>query len=197
MSDNNSTLEQIRKLQKKIDQAKSHGEYKIAAQLIDEIIFAKENAGLDAYHDRVDRELLQRVITQSKDFSDLITLAQDRLEDYQRLENLVEQIDLLITLAGLCIHNSRNRDAADYLQRADELLDDSDPEEITRYFNRIFSKTKDEFLKTQRFDDTVDDPSGKDMKLELLHQSDRAMMTGEKFIQLRRAEVKRLMEFMN
>ncbi len=195
MSVNKSILEQIRKLQEYIFTAKANGKYAEAAEFIDELVAIKEKTGLDTYHDKVDRELLQRVITKSKDFSNLITLTQDRLEYYRRQDNRVEQIDLLITITGLCIQNASYPEAADYLERAGELLAAAKPEEITQYFDRRNTAASDERDEPQLSGDAIGAPVDDGIRLELIAQGSTARMTGEQFIELRKNEVKRLRQF--
>jgi hypothetical protein len=74
--------------------------------------------------------------TQTKDYSRLISLYEDALEAIMTRQNLVEQIDTLIPLAGICIHAKNKSKAHQYLEKAEKILTNAAPEALQKYLSK-------------------------------------------------------------
>jgi hypothetical protein len=133
-------------LMKNALQEKSKGEYEWALDSMNEAIELLENMNLDTFQFKIQRELLHLDATQTKDYSRLINLYEDALEAIMTRQNLVEQIDTLIPLAGICIHAKNKSKAHQYLEQAEKILTNVAPGALQKYLSKNSTMTGELYL---------------------------------------------------
>lgn len=102
-----------------------------ALQLMDEAIqlAEKANSTEHALQWKTHRALLEA--DRSRDFSALISASQEALDFYAQQNNPVEQLGLLINLAGLMLKMGNKTAASQYLANAENLLSALSPSELS------------------------------------------------------------------
>lgn len=130
--------------------AKFNGEFENARNLMDQAITILEKAGLDPYPCKFQKELLLFDASPNKDLSGLLSVSLDALELYERQQNIVEQIDILINIAGLFVQRGKNQQAIHYIDKAETLLSSSTPEMISQYLPKGQPLTEEMFIKMRK-----------------------------------------------
>jgi len=179
-------------------QAKFNGEFEKSLELMDQAILIKEKAGLNSYHEKIQKELLLFDSSPTKDFSGLISVSQNGLEQYERQGKIVEQIDLQIEIAGLLVHTARNKEALDYLDRAENLLSNSTPSEISQHLHSSGEDAGD-MEQSPHHGDEIDpgEPVGNEALLILIHQNSDMSLSGETYLELRKKEIDRIRKYIS
>jgi len=130
--------------------SKSRGDLEKGLELINEAISLAEKEGLDPYPDKVQRELLILDSLQTKDFSGLISVTTEQMNDARYRENVILQIDLRLTLAGLLIFSRDFQQSRTVLDEVERLLSSTPLENISQSLANVRGFSSRDFVELRQ-----------------------------------------------